>query len=491
MANEVEQEMEDITLNGKVIGQITADQLEKTKIPSLDIKPLDVESLVSKTKTDTAAITAEVLRRQQEQTKQVQETITKQTGITGTTPQEQLVKFEATRPELKEQEARESAEERFELTETERKYRDQAEIVTQARINLDTLEAERQAEIQNVNAQSTSVAFANSEKNRIQREYNTKIAKATAKLSSEAALASLYQGDLTRAETHINNAVNAYLHDYDAEIDRFDNLKSTYSDWIDDLDRDERDAFNLAYDELKTERAKTEEEKKTIGGLMLEYNQYGAGITLDDTMEEALRKSGIGTKEILRRKEAAEKAKGEAVGFTQAEQDSIIFGISSAIEKGEDPMDFINKLPTAQRLPALTLWTTQQLVQRQAKEIERSRVQDMLISEKITPETITRLEKEINPETGLPYTNDQLILMAPTEEKKEELYDAWAEKATMEREAALYGVGKGIGEAIEFVKGGEARKLPKKIVRGVIEKESEIIGGVVGPVFKGLKDILE
>lgn len=464
MAEEViikqEPEMVDVTTGGKVIEQITPDQLEATKIPALDTKPLDISGLVSGVKTDTAAITQEVLRRQKEQEEQAKKTISEETGITAPTAREQLIKFTGTRPVSEALTFRRTEEEARGVTELEEKVASQNIKVAQASENLTTLEAEKQSAIQNVETQPISRSFKEVQKKRIERDYNTKIAQATAKLSAESAMSEALSGNLTNARNLVNDAIEAYTYDINNEIDRFDSLKSTYSDWVDALDSDEKDALNLAYNELQNERDRITEEKQTVGSLMLEYPN--AGITLDDDVDIATKKAGVRAGELEKIKLAQE---AEEAGTLEETQLASLYMQANrlASDTGVSITEAIGDLPVSQDLKTSLLFMNEFALStiEQETQTQLNRVN----TEEITPEMLQDLyDKGFD-------LNEDLIPMAEDQETINRLRKANGELASIKRQKSMEEFTGGLRAGFE-----EIRKVPEEFEAPAITFLKDLFG---------------
>jgi len=173
---------------------------------------------------------------------------------------------------------------------------DQLSSITNLTLPLQTqmadLEARQQREIDRNDERLASSVAKDREANAIDLRYAKLQAPLAAKLNAYAAQAQAVQGNLSIANQFIDQAVNAAVYDQEFEYNRTKDIMDANQDYIDGLEDDERDILNniqaLKLDEFNN--AKTE--KTAIGQLIVKYNQYGAGITFDDTLEEASIKAG-------------------------------------------------------------------------------------------------------------------------------------------------------------------------------------------------------
>ena len=132
-------------------------------------------------------------------------------------------------------------------------------------------------------------SYVNSEVARETRVYNTNRARKLATLGVEYAKSLSLQGKLDSAQDMIDNAVENYVYDKDIEIARFDKVNELLFDWKVSLDSKDQAMLDQAREDLITERDEIKAEKKDVLNLML--TSPSAGITVDDTVEEATKKA--------------------------------------------------------------------------------------------------------------------------------------------------------------------------------------------------------
>jgi len=123
---------------------------------------------------------------------------------------------------------------------------------------------------------------------RMNRDYNKVRARKLATLGIEYAKSLSLQGKLDSAQDMVDKAVENYVYDKTYEIARFDKVNELLFDWKMSLDSKDQALLDQARTDLIKERDDLKVEKREIGMLMM--NNPKAGITIDDTLEEAMAK---------------------------------------------------------------------------------------------------------------------------------------------------------------------------------------------------------
>lgn len=248
-------------------------------------------------------------------------------GLTGTgsTLKEQLFTgYETNAPVADYKTALTTAQNEYGLTEGLSEYKLQSEKVSTAKAAIENLDLQRQNELDIASNRQASMTSIAAEKSAINETYDSQRVQLVGDYNIEAAVLSAQAGYLSEANNLVDNAVQAYTADITAEIKRFDNMYSLASDWVSSLESDEKALLEDAKAELETkkeeettrlnsvlslkveypsagikatdtleqatQKSENQKNKETIQGLMLEYNQYGAGVTINDSYEEALKK---------------------------------------------------------------------------------------------------------------------------------------------------------------------------------------------------------
>ena len=174
--------------------------------------------------------------------------------------------------------------------------------VAQLKGEVDKLDIERTVEIDRAYAQiGVGMRFIEGQVGEINRKFDIKKAYASANLGAEATLLQAQVGNLDLANNMVKDVVNAYTFDIQAKRQDIETLRNNYSDLINDLTTDQKNALNDLANRLEKEETTTKAEKTQVMGWGIKYNQYGAGITINDTAEEAYAKI---TPDVLAKSEA-------------------------------------------------------------------------------------------------------------------------------------------------------------------------------------------
>jgi len=192
------------------------------------------------------------------------------------------------------------------------------------------------------------------EKAIIERQYNSRLATMSAKIKDRAAIMEAKQGNFALAQNYANQAVQDYMWETNLNLKLMEDFEDRNQEVLDELDDEYKNILNEYKLNLQNEADKTEQEKRDVMNLGLD--NLNAGITIDDTLEEAYAKvQAVGgvvdtkaptTKEVggvLYQWDAGAQtwipATGvtpEEKGFTQLEQVKIDQGLADDIagEKG-------------------------------------------------------------------------------------------------------------------------------------------------------------
>ena len=295
---------------------IIPEQALDTTPPALSITTADtINSMIQKEQADLAARQASA-----------QKTLS-DAGVlgTGNTLQEQLLTgYQTNVPVSQYQTKLTEAQNQYGVTAALDEYKLQGEKVAQAKAVIENLDLQRQAELDATLNRQASMNSISAEQQRINQKYDSQRAKLVGDYNIEAAMLATQSNNLTEANKLVAQAVDAYTSDITAEINRFNNLYSIASDFVSSLSKDEKSVLDdiktqlyakeksekerltnvlnlkLQYPnsgieasdsiEIATQKAETQKSRESVQGLMLEYNQYGAGVNLNDSYEEALKK---------------------------------------------------------------------------------------------------------------------------------------------------------------------------------------------------------
>ena len=157
----------------------------------------------------------------------------------------------------------------------------------QEKINaIDTAEAQS---IENLRSQPISEIVAEGREARIKRQAAIERSGYSAELSAKTALAEMYKGNITLAQSMVSDAVNTATYDIQQQNANLDKLYTYYGDFLSTLDKTTQNQLSSLRDELKTEEANQREDKTNVLNLMLQYPD--AGINVTDALMDATNKA--------------------------------------------------------------------------------------------------------------------------------------------------------------------------------------------------------
>mgnify|MGYP001397597184 CR=1 FL=1 len=254
--------------------------------PTVEYKSPTVNNYKSST-TPSALLNQQIENLQNDQNKL--STFLSNNGATGSSNYEQLMSLQSQRPTLNTQGYAASLENQYGVSDLLNKLKEQNVKVATLQGDIQKLETQELTEIDRAEGEIVSRGAREAEKEVITRKYNIQKAYKNAELYAEAAVAQAYSGNLTEARNMIKDAVQYYTYDKQVEIDRFDKLFDTASEWMQSLTEKEQNILTAKRDELVREEENVRADKTNIGNLMIKY--AGAGIRLTDSLEEATAKA--------------------------------------------------------------------------------------------------------------------------------------------------------------------------------------------------------
>jgi murein DD-endopeptidase MepM/ murein hydrolase activator NlpD len=211
--------------------------------------------------------------------------------VEGETATEALIKKAETRPTIDTETKRQQEMVESGATDLMGQVSQQNIKVSTIKGEVEKIDTQEQTEIDALENTGMSRGAIDREKTVIQRKYASQRALKNAELSAEAAILSAIQGNYAMAKGAATDAVNDYTYDYQQNVKTFDNLFSIYSDWVGNLDSKEQNILYKAAETAQNELDKTKEEKTNVMSLAMKYNAYGAGITINDSLNEAQAKA--------------------------------------------------------------------------------------------------------------------------------------------------------------------------------------------------------
>jgi LysM repeat protein len=345
---------------------------------------------------------------------------------------------------------------------------------------IDGLKLSEQTEIDNLEKSGVTRGAIDREKEVIQRKYASQLAKKTSQFNIEAAMLSAMEGNYTRAKGLADEAVQDYTYDYQQNVKTFDTLFSLHADWISALDKDEQNVLKTAANEAQNELDKVTADKTKVSEYMMEWNAYGAGITLDDSLEEAQKKVTKANTTRVAQEKATKETTG---GMSEDELYSVLQGVEDYLKVNPDksPMEAISSLPTEQRTAVLNAYYLNKAFQEEQifkpKTDALSTISGGDISE-------TSIQNAIS--AGA--TNEEILNASG--DKQAQATEILGKISSKTRGESLYRAGKTIGTAIEESK----KALNKPLEESMSETGEDIsnflkgIENTFSPFFQGLSN---
>ena len=186
---------------------------------------------------------------------------------------------------------------------------------------------QRDAAIGIMGGQAVSTPFITGQQARIAQAYDSRINAASAHMGTQVAMLQVQQGNIDQAMGMVDRLLDAYTYDTAMELQKFDTFLNHNREEIEFLDGEYKEAlfqqrnywanmyeeersnkntalnamvqhYNAGIDAndtpeqvaIKVAKYLGEQIPEDIKGMMTKYNPQGAGITADDSFEEALRK---------------------------------------------------------------------------------------------------------------------------------------------------------------------------------------------------------
>jgi len=150
------------------------------------------------------------------------------------------------------------------------------------------LDAREQADLAQLIGQPVSQGFSMGMEGRIKRQYAAERAGLAGMLGAKTAIAAMYQGNISTAQSIINSTINALTYDVQQKRQDMDKLYDFYGDFISSLEKKEQTELANARQDLLIEESNQREDYRYLLNLMIDNPQ--AGITPFDTPEEAATK---------------------------------------------------------------------------------------------------------------------------------------------------------------------------------------------------------
>ena len=157
--------------------------------------------------------------------------------------------------------------------------------VAQLREQIRQLDDQRQREIDRAYQMKAPMETIKITVSEINREYDSKQAKLSYQLGTEAALLQAYVGNLEVVESLVDDAIKNWMWDYEENRKRWQALYTYYSDVLDDLTDEEKQLINTAYQEALRAEEAVREEKEFIRDLAISLAQNGIVVDFGKMLE--------------------------------------------------------------------------------------------------------------------------------------------------------------------------------------------------------------
>jgi len=157
--------------------------------------------------------------------------------------------------------------------------------VAQLREQINQLDDQRQREIDMAYQMKAPMESIRANISEINRRYDSEKAKLSYQLGTEVALLQAYVGNFEMAESMIDDAITAWMWDYEDNRRRWETLYTYYSDVLDDLTDEEKQLINTAYQETLRAEEAVREEKEFIRDLAISLAQNGIVVDFGKMLE--------------------------------------------------------------------------------------------------------------------------------------------------------------------------------------------------------------
>ena len=152
-----------------------------------------------------------------------------------------------------------------------------------------TLVEQRDAAIGMAGQQAVSTPFITGHQNRIAENYDRRIATVSGQLGAETAVLQAQQGQVQQARGLISDIVDAQTYDTQMELQKMNMFLELNRDEIGMLDQMYQRELQESQRYWENQLNEEKQERSAVLELMLQY--HDAGITPNDSLEEAVRKS--------------------------------------------------------------------------------------------------------------------------------------------------------------------------------------------------------
>ena len=161
--------------------------------------------------------------------------------------------------------------------------------ITQLQQTATTLIEGRDAAITALGQMAVATPFISGQQARVAESYDRRISTVSALIGAKSAYAEAVAGNINQARAFIGDIVNAYTYDTQLELNRISMFLDLNRDEISMLDTEYQNALNESQRYWENQLAEERAEREAVLNLSLSFLE--AGISLDDSLEDALEKT--------------------------------------------------------------------------------------------------------------------------------------------------------------------------------------------------------
>lgn len=155
------------------------------------------------------------------------------------------------------------------------------------RTQINQLNSEEATMLENTTGQGRGIPLSilEGEQGKIQRQFAIRRNALSAELGARTATIQALQGNISLAQKTIETAVSAKIYEAEQKVQDYKNLYDFNGDIIESLDEETRKILDRQYTEAQQELKDKREDRDKVAQLMID--NPNAGITLDDSVDEA------------------------------------------------------------------------------------------------------------------------------------------------------------------------------------------------------------
>jgi len=196
------------------------------------------------------------------------------------------------------------------------------------RENIINLESQRDAALAAAEQRPVSMATITREQAKIEEDFNRRIATASKRLAAESAYQQALQGNISLARSMAQEEVKYAMWEEDRRLDILETTYEMNQDIIESMGAEYDKIFQLAIEEAKDRRDKTEKEKDKIAELeFLAATNYGLKLDLiDKTLEEAQKEYNEAITPLAKEERELELARKRKLAAPEEPEEAVLIG---------------------------------------------------------------------------------------------------------------------------------------------------------------------